>query len=39
MNLKVRLAELLEARVDLVMQKALNPEAWTAVDKEIIRVA
>ncbi len=39
MNLKFRLEELLEARVDLVMQKALKPEARNAVEKEIIRVA
>jgi len=39
MNLKFRLEELLGARVDLVMHKALKPETRGAVEKEIIRVA
>jgi predicted nucleotidyltransferase len=39
MNLKFWLEELLGARVDLVMHKALKPETRNAVEKEIIRVA
>ena len=39
MNLKFRLEELLDARVDLVMNKALKPQARGAVEKEAIHVA
>ena len=39
MNLKFRLEEILEVRVDLVMQKALKPETRHVVEEEIIRVA
>ena len=39
MNLKFRLEELLDGRVDLVMNNALKPEMRGAVEKEAIRVA
>lgn len=39
MGLKFRLEELLGCRVDLVMSKALKPDAQPVVQREAIRVA
>lgn len=39
MDLKFRLEELLGNPVDLVMKKALRPEAVPVVEKEAVRVA
>ena len=39
MGLKFRLEELLQCRVDLVMQTALKPFARAIVEQEAIRVA